>query len=144
MAASIPFRHHHLTEPHNGCGWKGPLGPSGPLPAPAGTPRAECPGLCPRSFGRSPRRRPYSLWATCAIAGEGQLQGVRERICTRGWWAWNSLPRAVGTATSAGAQAALGQCSQHGVWILDYLVCQELDCMVLVRVPFNSAYSMIL
>jgi len=28
------------------------------------------------------------------MVGEGQL-GVRDRICTRGRWAWNSLPRAV-------------------------------------------------
>jgi len=31
------------------------------------------------------------------LSGEGQL-GVRERLCPTGWWAWNSLPRAVGTA----------------------------------------------
>ena len=24
--------------------------------------------------------------------------GVRDRLCTRGQWAWNGLPRAVGTA----------------------------------------------
>jgi len=26
--------------------------------------------------------------------------GNRERFCTRGWWAWSRLPRAVGTALS--------------------------------------------
>jgi len=31
------------------------------------------------------------------LSGDGQL-GVRERVCTRGRWAWNGLPRAVGTA----------------------------------------------
>ena len=31
------------------------------------------------------------------LSGEGQL-GVRERGCTTGRWAWNGLPRAVGTA----------------------------------------------
>jgi len=28
------------------------------------------------------------------LSGEGQL-GVRERVCTRGQWAWNRLPRAL-------------------------------------------------
>ena len=27
-----------------------------------------------------------------AVSGEGQL-GVRDRVCTRGRWAWNGLPR---------------------------------------------------
>ena len=30
---------------------------------------------------------------------EGQL-GVRDRVCTTGRWAWNGMPRAVGTALS--------------------------------------------
>ena len=46
-----------------------------------------------------------------AVSGEGPL-GVRERYCTRGWWARNSLPRAVGTAPSAGVQRASGHSSQ--------------------------------
>ena len=29
-----------------------------------------------------------------AVSGEEQV-GVRERVCTREWWAWNRLPRAV-------------------------------------------------
>jgi len=45
------------------------------------------------------------------LSGEGQL-GVRERGCTRGRWAWNGLPRAVGTAPSAGVQGWSGECSQ--------------------------------
>ena len=45
------------------------------------------------------------------VSGEGQL-GVRERGCTRGQWAWNRLPRAVGTAPSARVQRALGYHSQ--------------------------------
>jgi len=45
------------------------------------------------------------------LSGEGQ-PGVRERGCTRGRWAWNGLPRAVGTAPSAGVQGASGQRSQ--------------------------------
>jgi len=49
------------------CEWI-PLDPSAPAPAPAGTPRAGCPGPRPGSSGRSPRRRPHSLWAACASA----------------------------------------------------------------------------
>ena len=30
-----------------------------------------------------------------AVSGERQV-GVRERLCPRGRWAWNRLPRAVG------------------------------------------------
>ena len=45
-----------------------------------------------------------------AVSGEGQL-GVRDRGCNRGRWAWNGLPRAVGTARSAGVQEAFGHCS---------------------------------
>jgi len=41
------------------------------------------------------------------LSGEGQL-GVRDKLCTRGWWAWNRLPRAVGTAF-AGVQEVSGQ-----------------------------------
>jgi len=55
-------------EPHHGWGWQGPLGPSAPAPAPAGTPRAGCPGPHPGGSGRSPRRRSHSLWAACASA----------------------------------------------------------------------------
>lgn len=28
------------------------------------------------------------------VSGEGQL-GVKGRVCTRGWWAWNRLPSAM-------------------------------------------------
>ena len=45
------------------------------------------------------------------LSGEGQL-GVRERVCTRGWWAWNGLPMAVDTAPSAAVQGVFGHCSQ--------------------------------
>ena len=38
--------------------------------------------------------------------------GVRDRLCPRGRWAWNGLPRAVGTALSAGVHGAFGQRSQ--------------------------------
>ena len=43
-----------------------------------------------------------------AVSGEGQL-GVRDRVCTRGWWAWNGLPRAVGMAP--------GFSSLRSIWI---------------------------
>ena len=33
-----------------------------------------------------------------AVSGEGQL-GVRDRVCTSGRWAWNGLPKAMGTAS---------------------------------------------
>jgi len=42
------------------------------------------------------------------LSGERWL-GVRERFCTGGWWAWNGLPRAAGTAPSARVQRAFGQ-----------------------------------
>ena len=45
------------------------------------------------------------------MSGEGQL-GVRDRGCTTGRWAWNRLPRAVGTALSVRVQGASEQCSQ--------------------------------
>ena len=58
------------------------------------------------------------------MSGEGQL-GVRDRGCTRGRWAWNGLPRAVGTALSAGVQQSdigfdLGWCCvEPGVGLHD-------------------------
>jgi len=67
------------------------------------------------------------------LTGEGQL-GVKERDCTTGQWAWNGLPRAVGTAPSAGVQGVFGHCPQTlglgaAVWS------QELDLIVLAG-PF--------
>jgi len=44
-----------------------------------------------------------------AVSGEGNL-GVRERFCTRGWQAWNRLPR--DTIPCAGVRGAFGQQSQ--------------------------------
>ena len=38
-----------------------------------------------------------------AVSGEAQL-GVRDRVCTRGRWAWKGQPRAVDMALSAGVQ----------------------------------------
>jgi len=41
-----------------------------------------------------------------SFAREGLL-GVRERVCTRGQWAWYRLPRAVGMNPGARVQCAL-------------------------------------
>jgi len=41
--------------------WEGTSGSSTPISAPAGTPRAGCPGSCPRGFWGSPRRRLHNL-----------------------------------------------------------------------------------
>jgi len=32
----------------------------------------------------------------------------RKMFCLRGWWAWNSLPRAVGTAPSCWSSRSVG------------------------------------
>ena len=40
----------------------------------------------------------YRAEGTAWSCDRGGQLGVRERVCTRGRWAWNSLPRAVGTA----------------------------------------------
>lgn len=45
-----------LSLSQNGWGWQGPLGPSVPTLAQAGTPRVGCQGTHPSSFWRSPRR----------------------------------------------------------------------------------------
>lgn len=48
---------------------------------------------------------PYGEWRDstelCSLVkGEGPV-GIRERFCTKGWWAWNRLPKAVCMARSA-------------------------------------------
>jgi len=43
--------------------------------------------------------------------------GVGERVCTRGWWAWNRMLRAVGTALSCGVQGAFGQHLEYSMII---------------------------
>ena len=50
-------------------------------------------------------------WNGMELSGEGQL-GVRDRVCTRGRWPWNGLPRAVDMALSARVQGTLGHRSQ--------------------------------
>jgi len=42
------------------------------------------------------------------LCQEKEQLGVRDRVCSRGLWAWNELPRAVGTAPSAGVQGVFG------------------------------------
>ena len=48
------------------------------------------------------------------LSGEGQL-GVRDRGCTTGRWAWNGLPRAVGTARVPEFRERLGSALRHWV-----------------------------
>ena len=70
------------------------------------------------------------------MSGEGQL-GVRDRVCTRGQWAWKRMPRAVGMAPSAGVKEHLDAALRHGVWILGGAVQnQELNWEILVG-PFQ-------
>ena len=67
-----------------------------------------------------------------AVSGEGQL-GVRDRVCSRGRWAWNRMPRAVGTAPSAGVREALDITLRHRVWLLGGAVWNpELVSVILV------------
>ena len=54
------------------------------------------------------------------LSGEGQL-GVRERVCTRGQWAWNRLPRALIIAPNCQ--------SSRRIWITP----PESDLMILVN-----------
>ena len=66
------------------------------------------------------------------MSGEGQL-GVRDRGCTRGRWAWNGLPRAVGTARVPEFRERLGSALRHVAWFWgDPVWSQGLDSMVLV------------
>mgnify|MGYP001858632796 CR=1 FL=1 len=66
---------------------------------------AELCSVCQRQGLREPREE-YG-----AVSGEGQL-GVRDRVCTRGQWAWNTLPMAVFIgADVAKVQEASEQCS---------------------------------
>jgi len=76
------------------------------------------------------------------LSGEGQL-GVRERSCTTGRWAGNGLPRAVGTAPSAGVHGASGHCFQtlglnfgDPVWSLDL---DSMTCLIPRRCHSLSA-----
>ena len=52
-----------------------------------------------------------------AVSGEGQLR-VRDRVCTRGWWIWNGLPRAEGTAQVPEFKQYLDTALRHWIWIL--------------------------
>jgi len=91
-----------LSIPQNSC-LQGPLGPSAPAPAPAGTPRAGCPGPRPGSSGRSPRRRPHSLWAACASAPS--LHSTEGLLAFRGNLLCSSLcPRPLVLALSTTAR----------------------------------------
>ena len=45
-----------------------------------------------------------------AVSGDGQ-PGVRDRVCTRERWAWNSLTRQWGHPLAAGVEGVFGNCS---------------------------------
>ena len=44
--------------------------------------------------------------------------GLRERLCPGGWWAWNRLPRAVGTAPDLEVKGCLDTTLRYRVCIL--------------------------
>ena len=77
------------------------------------------------------------------MSGEGQL-GVGDRVCTRGRWAWNGLPRAVGTAPSAGVHGAFGHCFRTVGLILGRLVWGQERRSMILAVSFSLGYSLIL
>ena len=65
---------------------------------------------------------------------------MRERLCPRGWWAWNGLPRAVGTALSAGAlrhRAGFGAATG-----LVYHAQQQQECWIQVLVGSGGIYAL--
>jgi len=63
--------------------------------------------------------------------------GVGDRVCTGGWWAWNGLPRAAGTAPSARAEIEFGQCCQTlGLILGDHEWSQNWTLVILAS-PFQ-------
>lgn len=69
--------YNHFTEAQHSWGCQGPLGPSAPAPAPAGTPRAGCPGPHPAQKGSW-----CSEGTSCAP------------VCAHGLWSWHRAPLA--------------------------------------------------
>ena len=73
------------------------------------------------AYGSSQMEQSSTLLSVTATGLEGMAWncvggGVRERFFTRGQWARNRLPRAVGTAPGARGQGVFGQCSHtHGL-----------------------------
>jgi len=64
--------------------------------------------------------------------GRGDRLGIGNRCFSRGRWAWNGLPRAVGTALSARVQK-VDSTLRHWIWILGAPVwCQGLDSVILI------------
>jgi len=74
------------------------------------------------------------------LSGEGQL-GVRDRVCTRGQWAWNRRPRAVGTAPSARVLGASGQRSQTQGLIFGATVWSLRLNLIIPPCPFQLSIS---
>ena len=68
---------------------------------------------------------------------------VGDRFCTRGRWAWNELPRAVGTAPSAGAQGAFGHHSQMEGWNLGWCYVEPTASLDDPCGAFHLGYFMI-
>ena len=61
---------------------------------------------------------------------------MREGVCTRGRWAWNSLPRAVGRPRMPELREHLDSAPRHWVWIWDSpMWILELDSVIPVG-PF--------
>jgi len=50
------------------------------------------------------------------VPGEGG--GGREMLCPRGQWAWNRLPRAVGTAPVPEFREHVDTTFRHRVWVV--------------------------
>lgn len=42
---------------------------------------------------------------------------MREGLCPRGWWAWNGLFKALGTAPSCQTSESSGTLLRYGVWV---------------------------
>jgi len=67
--------------------------------------------LCSLVTVTGPKRTAWS----CITRGSGW--GLAKGSSPEGWWAWNRLLRAVGTAPSVGVQGVYGQRSQTLGWI---------------------------
>ena len=96
-------------------------------------------GGCSSSQGAEGRAELCSVWQRQgprerhgAVSGEGQL-GVRKGVCTRGWWSWNGLHRAVGMAPVLEVKECLGTAPRHRIWILGGAAYRcEMDSMILM------------
>lgn len=60
-------------------------------------------------ISRGEQRGSDGAWESGMELHQGRVRGDRERVCPRGWWAWNSSPGQWTWPLAAGAQGALGQ-----------------------------------